>query len=67
MQLRYGELGQMLTGTAEGARFAFHVEDDNGDFGGWLAAVKAATEHEPVVKQTVAFDLARVLALAAGD
>jgi len=47
MALRYGEIGQALSGHETGVRFANHVEDDEGNFDGWLEKVRGATEDSP--------------------
>lgn len=69
MDLRYNEVGQALAGCMEGVQFAFHVTDDDGKFGGWLDAVKAATASGPsyTTDQLGLPSLDDILALTAGE
>ena len=66
MDLRYGPAGQSLSGTEEGVAFVIHAKADNGEFEGWLDAVRSAVERD----QTQAGDiptLDEILMLGAGD
>jgi hypothetical protein len=48
MDLRYGEVGQVLAGNHEGVQFAFHVTGDDGEIGSaWVAAVANTVGNPP--------------------
>ncbi len=67
MDLRYHDIGQSLSGSADGVKFAFHVEADDGSIEGWVDAVEAAVESAPVydVDGSDLMDLDSILMLAA--
>ncbi len=67
MDLRYHDVGQSLSGSTDGVKFAFHVEADDGSIEGWVNAVKEAVETAPVYDADGSdlMDLDSILALAA--
>jgi hypothetical protein len=69
MQVRYGEVGQALAGSVEGVQFAFHVTDDDGQYGGWLQAVKDSVSRPASAEELPSGlpSLDDILALAAGE
>jgi len=63
MDVRYGEVGQTLTGTSEGPRFVIHRKDSEGGIERWADELKLAVEREPVSDAAVP-DLALLLEAA---
>jgi hypothetical protein len=68
MSLRYGEVGQALSGSVEGVQFAFHVQDDEGNIDGWVDAVKAVVSGVPIFEADLSVpDLDSLVALYSGE
>jgi hypothetical protein len=68
MSLRTGEVGQALSGSAEGTQYAFHMIDDEGNIDGWLNVVKAVVGRKPVFADDLSVpDLDSILQLCSGE